>query len=77
MFLTLKSDQPANSFTGIDITDQQTDPTPEPPQTIQMTPAPYPQVLQSTNLNLDSAPPREQSIRRPPKQYDPHTGTWT
>ena len=44
---------------------QQTVPAPEPLRNIQMTPAPCPQALQSTDLNFDSAPPREQAIRHP------------
>ena len=60
------SAQPANSFNGMDTTDQQPDPTPEPPQNIQMTPPPSSQALQSTNLNLDSAPSREQEYTDPP-----------
>ena len=77
MFVPFASDQPANSSPGMDTTGQQTVATPEPPQNIQMRPAPRPQAPQSTDLNLDSGASREQRIRRPPKQYDPQTGNWT
>ena len=65
MFLTFDSDQPAKSSAGMDTTGQQTVPAPEPPHGI-LTPAPRPHAPQSTDLNLDRAPPREQRIRRPP-----------
>lgn len=63
MSLTFDSDQPANNLTGTDTTSKQNDPPPEPPQHLQTTPAPRPQAQQPTDLNMDSAPPREQRSR--------------